>query len=179
MMLFQNPIVWLKRVRHRKGYGVHSPFAFDFITNVIYNNERYYAYNYLDSKLRWWQYGREKSIVHLAFRLSNYRCPRTLYCNGLPSILMEACCKGSRSVNIVGDVSSGPADMVFVGCSDDAALDHIGEGTMVVLWSLRENAKFWQRIKDDERVTVTFDLYDVGIAFARADLNRQHYINNW
>ena len=28
--------VWLKRFRHRKGYGVHSPFAFDFITRIIY-----------------------------------------------------------------------------------------------------------------------------------------------
>ena len=27
--------VWLKRFRHRKGYGVHSPFAYDFITRII------------------------------------------------------------------------------------------------------------------------------------------------
>ena len=28
--------VWLKRFRHRKGYGVHSPFAYNFITRIIY-----------------------------------------------------------------------------------------------------------------------------------------------
>jgi hypothetical protein len=28
-------------------------------------------------------------------------------------------------------------------------------------------------------VTVTFDLYDVGIAFARKDLKKQHYKINW
>lgn len=28
--------VWFARFRHRKGYGVHSPFAFGFITQTIY-----------------------------------------------------------------------------------------------------------------------------------------------
>ena len=29
-------VVWLARFRHRKGYGVHSPFAFGYITRTIY-----------------------------------------------------------------------------------------------------------------------------------------------
>ncbi len=29
-------IIWLVRFRHRKGYGVHSPFAFGYITRTIY-----------------------------------------------------------------------------------------------------------------------------------------------
>lgn len=35
---------WLLRFRHRCGYGIHSPFAFGFVTGVIYENGQYYAY---------------------------------------------------------------------------------------------------------------------------------------
>ena len=35
---------WLTRWRHRCGYGVHSPWAFSWITEVIYNDFAYYAY---------------------------------------------------------------------------------------------------------------------------------------
>lgn len=39
--------VWLKRFRHRKGYGVHSPFAFGLITRVIEEKSPYYKYSEL------------------------------------------------------------------------------------------------------------------------------------
>lgn len=35
------------RFRHRHGYGVHSPFAFDLITGVIYGRYHFYAYESL------------------------------------------------------------------------------------------------------------------------------------
>lgn len=35
------------RFRHRHGYGVHPPFAFDLITEVIYGRYNYYAYEEL------------------------------------------------------------------------------------------------------------------------------------
>lgn len=36
--------IWFRRFRYRKGYGVHSPFAFNLITFVIYEKLSYYAY---------------------------------------------------------------------------------------------------------------------------------------
>ena len=39
-----HPFVWLLRFRHRRGYGVHSPFAFNFITDVVYQRLPYYKY---------------------------------------------------------------------------------------------------------------------------------------
>lgn len=179
MMLFQSPIVWLMRFRKRKGYGVHSPFAFDLVTNVLYNRENYYAYAQMDNGLHWWQKGRVRSLRHLAFRLSNYHRPHTMYCEGLDKALREACQYGSRGVTMLPRGTSGVADMVFVEGRDEEALAHVGEGTMLVLKDKDKCRKFWKRIKEDDRVTVTFDLYDVGIAFARKDLNRQHYIVNW
>ena len=179
MMLFQSPIVWLLRIRKRKGYGVHSPFAFDFVTNVLYNKERYYAYEEMDRNLKWWEKGRVKSVRHLLFRLVNYHRPRTMYCVGADDTLIEACRYGVRGLTILRPKCIGKADMVVVCGTDDSVFQYIGDGTMVVLLNLTKSRDFWKRIKADEHITVTFDLYDVGIAFARKDLKKQHYKINW
>lgn len=42
---FYNYFPSLLRKRQSKGYGVHSPFAFDLITNVIYSNFSFYAFS--------------------------------------------------------------------------------------------------------------------------------------
>lgn len=34
----------IRRLRHRRGFGVHSPFAFNLITKVIEENFMYYSY---------------------------------------------------------------------------------------------------------------------------------------
>ena len=44
LLALKRPFIWLRRFRHRRGYGVHSPFAFDFITDVVYERTAYYKY---------------------------------------------------------------------------------------------------------------------------------------
>ena len=39
-------IVWLRRIRYSRGFGVHSPWAYKFIRYVI--NEHYPYYKYKD-----------------------------------------------------------------------------------------------------------------------------------
>lgn len=179
MMLFQSPIIWLLRFRQRKGYGVHSPFAFDFITNVIYNKERYYAYGEMDKSLRWWEKGRIRSMRHLAFRMTNFHEPKTIYSDGKDARILEACKQGSRDMTVIENNSTVKADMILLNRADEKAMAHLDEGTMLVLKNLRSEKAFWKRIKDDNRVTVTFDMYDVGVAFAKKRLNKQHYKVNW
>ena len=38
----------IRKIRHRKGYGVHSPFAYNLITKVIEEKSGYYAYQSID-----------------------------------------------------------------------------------------------------------------------------------
>ncbi|MCP9610679.1 hypothetical protein [Coprobacter tertius] len=38
----------IRRLRHRKGYGVHSPFAYNLITKVIEEPFMYYCYNEIE-----------------------------------------------------------------------------------------------------------------------------------
>ena len=44
LLALKRPFIWLYRFRHRCGYGVHSPFAFNLITHVIYETTPYYKY---------------------------------------------------------------------------------------------------------------------------------------
>lgn len=47
LLALKRPFIWLYRFRHRCGYGVHSPFAFNLITHVIYESTPYYKYEEL------------------------------------------------------------------------------------------------------------------------------------
>ena len=47
LLTLKRPFIWLYRFRHRCGYGVHSPFAFNLITHVIYESTAYYKYEEL------------------------------------------------------------------------------------------------------------------------------------
>ena len=62
--------IWLKRFRHRRGYGVHSPFAFDFLTYVVYERGEYYAYRELKKRY---------PVVCLCGGLHRLKCRKFLF----------------------------------------------------------------------------------------------------
>ncbi len=71
---------WCKRFPHRRGYGVHSPTDFFFITSVIYEHLPFYAYASLRKKIKDENispYYREK-INRLLLRITNYKQPRNI-----------------------------------------------------------------------------------------------------
>lgn len=39
---------YLLKAKHRKGYGVHSPFSFDLITNIFEEKNQYYIYDKIE-----------------------------------------------------------------------------------------------------------------------------------
>ena len=82
-------------------------------------------------------------------------------------------------MKLIATDSPQVAEMILLARADEKAMTHLDEGTMLVLKNLRKEKDFWKRIKEDNRVTVTFDLYDVGVAFAKKRLNKQHYKINW
>ena len=84
-LALKRPFIWLHRFRHRCGYGVHSPFAFNLITQVIYENTPYYKYKDLAAEQKKlapqkdgrWKY-ESKKVKRLLFRLVNYIQPDTI-----------------------------------------------------------------------------------------------------
>ncbi|MDO4191027.1 MAG: class I SAM-dependent methyltransferase [Bacteroidales bacterium] len=47
---FQSAVKYGVTARHRKGFGVHSPFVFDLLNHVVFTKEHYYCYDEIE---RW------------------------------------------------------------------------------------------------------------------------------
>lgn len=78
MNIFKRAYIWCKRIRYRRGYGVHSPFAFNLITDVFYEQRPYYAYDTLKAVRKSANPALPcytQRIDKLLFRLANYFCP--------------------------------------------------------------------------------------------------------
>jgi hypothetical protein len=198
-------LIRLKRFRYRCGYGVHSPFAFNFITNVIYEKTPYYAYRELENGKRAGHTGKEKEssrsrkINRLLFRLVNWAQPSTVIdsgCSQITSGYLRAAKKGTEhmalaSVDAIGLLQGRNIDFLYMDRPEDTAfmenLFNYGAGQarerlMIVIRNIYHSTAtktFWKRATADERVGITFDLYDIGILFFDKSKIKQHYTVNF
>lgn len=200
----KRPFIWLSRFRYRCGYSVHSPFAFSLITDVIYEKQPYYAYQALaveQKKLvkeRGWDKGTRK-VNRLLFRLVNRTQPANIVEVGHPSITSLYLQFAKPSAEFL--FASGLSELFL---ETDASIDflYLNEGENPALLEevfqicvRRATSKsvfvirgigyskpmkaWWKRLQEDERVGITFDLYDVGILFFDKTKIKQHYIVNF
>lgn len=190
---------WLLRFRKRCGYGIHSPFAFGFVTEVIYEKGEYYAYSSLecpapDCALR-------LKDLRLLFRMMNYQRPAACLCVGCTpecqdggspkdKLVLQYLQAGSLHSRMLADEKEKecdmPFDMVFGMhrwmSEVENLLPHLSMGGMVVvhdICSTKERREAWTRLKAAEQSTVSFDLRDFGIVFYRPELQRQAYVVNY
>lgn len=76
-----SPAAYYRRWRHGRGYGVHSPFAYHLITEVINQPCAYYAYEQLRAMPR----RREAQDAALLFRLAVHFAPSTVWISPGPA----------------------------------------------------------------------------------------------
>lgn len=171
-----NPFVWLCRIRHRCGYGVHSPFAFRFITDVVYETARFYAYDELDPQLSFGQRFRVRRLLHLFLRIVNHLQPSVIYLSPehqpLAGEYLRAGCRRSR---IDSRLPDGTVDLLVLSSPDDDVPAHLAEGSVLIMDNLRQHRQWFRALPS----VVSFDLWDVGIAFFNPKYNKQHYIVNF
>lgn len=193
--------IWLKRFRHRRGYGVHSPFAFDFLTNVVYERGEYYAYRALReqyfSPAYWWN-GHTVKCRKFLLRLANYVHPSVIRIYGHAGKDMEDYMRaGCPSALLLHEDMGGEAALPSGGGRDE--LFYVGAGvpprhwmslagqvptehSVCLLCGIHGSAEarcHWERVKCHPRVSVSFDLYDYGILFFDSSKQNQHYIVNF
>ncbi len=205
-LALKRPFVWLFRFRHRCGYGVHSPFAFNLITRVIYEEYPYYSYEELIEKQkelalqenRYWS-SESKKVKRLLFRLVNYAQPSIIIDAGTVSAssLYLKAAKPSADYTAASELSElflekGTSvdflylhdyrhpdfvEDVFNVCSSRA-----NTKSMFVVEGIhysRRMRKLWKRMCQDERTGISFDLYDLGILFFDKTKIKQAYIVNF
>lgn len=182
-MLIRNPIVWLRRFLHRRGYGIHSPYAFGLVTQVVYNPGEYYADRWLARLHPWYVrlfHLRPLACHRLLFRLANHFQPHLIAApDGVSTVEWNYLHEGCRQAIIDPGMPRGEADMFILKDNHPEALQHITEHSLLVVSDLRHNQPLWQTVKSDPRTRVTFDLYDLGLVLFNPKLNKQNYIVNW
>lgn len=204
LLCMKKPFIWLSRFRYRCGYGVHSPFAFSLITDVIYEKQPYYAYRSLASEQkkisreRAWCKGTQK-INRLLFRLVNRIQPTTIVEVGRPSAssLYLQSAKPSAAYLFASDLSElfldtdVPIDLLYLNDYRNPALlkevfqvcvERATPESLFIVYGVaysKEMKTLWQELKNDEQVGITFDLYDVGLLFFDKTKIKQHYIINF
>lgn len=237
MSLFRG---WLRK-KHARGYGIHSPFAFDLITNVIHARYGYYAFHDLRQILS--ENGLEgfatPALNHLSFRLVHYfnakhileinaangvnTCYLTapasdIHCTCVETdrekvaiarklqaasgrkceIVSEIPLFGSQPYNTITENGMKTAqdeavplspqqqyDAIFINLngkkevpSIETLLQLSHEKTFWVIYPLKSSVskQFWRNIVHDERISITFDRKEVGIAFLRFSYHKMHYL---
>lgn len=207
LLCLKRPFIWLSRIRHRRGYGVHSPSAFHFITRVVYERTPYYKYSELATEQkrlarergREWAGAESRRLKRLLFRIVNHAAPRNIIDAGTPSAasLYLRAARTGADYTAASDLSelfmeSGvPVDFLYL--HDYRRPDFVEEvfrvcarrttsRSVFVIHGIHYNRSMrllWKRMRQDERVEVTFDLYDVGVLFFDLSKNKEHYIVNF
>lgn len=203
-LYLKRPFIWLSRFRHRCGYGVHSPFAFGLITDVIYEKRPYYAYARLneEERERKRKEGRIKGntkVNRLLFRLVNRMQPDTIVEAGPPSVasLYMQAAKEAADYVYASDLSElmleGGTTIDFLYLNlywqpevvekvFDVCAGRVSSESLFVVHGIcysKPMRNVWRRLQEDERTGITFDLYDVGLIFFDRQKIKQHYIVNF
>lgn len=238
MKFLKRILIWLLRFRKRRGYGVHSPFAFNLITGVFYEKTPYYDYDYLrevvsktrkKSKAHWKRYLENYRIYELLFRLANYAEANTILeigtSVGVSSIYLSCSRKNARFITLDEksetnemalslfknysskvDFRAGIASDMLPQAIDeletiDFLLLHPGNYTLdsiqlmvemcldksnpqsvfVIqdIYSSHAIKNWWHELVSDQRMGITFDLYDMGIIFFDKKKIKQDYRVNF
>lgn len=197
---------WCRRFRHRCGYGVHSPSDFFLITFVIYENLPYYAYRELEKKpfVKSLPHYRRK-VNRLLFRLVNYLRPQTLIevgeGNGASYEYMCAARKDMYSYALQGtDLTQtlnelqerlsvmNRLDMLHIAHTPyykevfDKALSFVSDSTCMIIgkpYASKEKEAWWKQLMENDKVVLTFDLFDIGLVFFDKKRCKQHHIVNF
>ena len=203
-LFVRRPWIWLKRFRKRRGYGVHSPWAFSLIDGVILECGRYYAYDSLN-KLHPWPVRMLKlyplQCRRLLFRLANWVHPSSVLIFGdapietayIRAAVPEAEIKEVQGVQGVQEVQEVQGvqgvqevqgvqcSMVFVSSSYLLSYEPCPCALCILegIHSSREALAKWREVQKNEAVGITFDLYTYGLVFFDRSRHKQHYIVNF
>lgn len=184
----------IRKIKHRKGFGVHSPFAYAIITEVIEEKLPYYAYSSMQRR-----YDKKSpvpfKVVCLLFRLANrFSCRNIAILGDEQYARMPLTEVDSRNtVYVFSDVPSLPMsgdvkyDMIVVNQNpfpDESQLlewllSHATPETIFFAKGIQPKhtlEAFWDAFSELDEVPITMDLFDYGLAIMKPNFFKQHYI---
>ncbi len=171
------------RFRHKRGYGVHSPFMFNLILNVIRDREKQFQYpEKLEREDR--LNHRERKIFRLLSRLVRYLEVRKMLCLGKNAEMLchylQEVCEAEILVNRIDGLSE--ADFIYIGrqfpgteiLSVLRLPEHLP--VCIVVADIHKKgiqARLWHQWQ--ERATVSVDMMWYGILFFNDRIQKGRY----
>lgn len=167
------------------GFGVQSPFAYNFVRNVADGKDAFL----LDDFIAKDSFASELyplRMYHLLARLSAYiRSERCFVAGDLHSETIGAVLQaGYHQVKCEHEL--GDANRFCIVSSLftdwDRLLNHMTFDGMLVVVGLRSNRQcyeVWKALLADDRTCVSFDLYDVGVVFFDHKMFKRSYRCNY
>ena len=206
MLLAQRIWNWCRRFRYRCGYGVHSPSDFFLITSVVYERLPYYAYERLKktSSSKSLPHYREK-VNKLLFRLVNFYRPGSLievgegngeafrYMNQARTSMVSVGLKGVEKEETLCRLEAElkrleKVDFLHIAFTPfykeifEMAFSYLHDESCVVvgdIYASAEREAWWKELISDERVRISFDLYDIGLLRFEKKRFKQNYKVNF
>lgn len=110
-----NPVRSYKRWRHGRGFGIHSPFAYDFVTRTLRERLPYYAYSKLDAlAAEKWQGVSGSARLRLIFRIAVRFNPATATVIGDRNAALQKVALKAMRRDVSLNVSPSEAELVIV-----------------------------------------------------------------
>lgn len=175
------------RFRHKRGFGVHSPFMFNFILNVV--RDRRHRFVYPEQGEKQCNIGnRDRKFYRLLYRLAVYLKPSSVWCVGVnPETLKNYLEELPDPVSVRWNETEGieKAGFIYIG-RDSRIGDRINEDEWVevtgkvkqciVICDIHKNGlnvRLWQRL--GSKATVRIDMMWYGILLFDSKLQKGSY----
>ena len=194
-------IVWLRRARYSRGFGVQSPWEYRFIRYVVNEHYPYYKYEQLDEQVNGID-KRTRKLCKFYFRLANYQQPHTFVdCYPVSSCYknyVNAGCQKAQYCKVTKETTEEELLQIFSNAGEysivrvslienyrllvDKALDHLSSTCVLVIENIKwdkEVKAYWTELVSDTRTGISFDLYYCGVLFLNRNMVKQSYVVNF
>lgn len=171
----------------RSNFGsrcVQSPYAWQFINDVLSNRTPYYAYADLKEQLRFLSC-RDRKIAKMLLRLANYLQPATACLpeehKDFAPFVERGCSRTAVQIMPAGSSANRQYPKSDVQCPMPTVItfcDAEGNTSAIVVLGLNSTADTianWRTMQVSPWATLTFDLGHTGVILVNNAYTKQHY----
>lgn len=181
---------WINRKRHNRGFGIQSPSAFFFITQVLREKLPYYAYKEIDRAT-----DIDRRYAKELFRITNYTHPAN--CIAVSSATAAQAMKAARPAAPFFSLETGTVEgfaetiakcgnvgLLYIGQTAlrevilETALAHTNNRSAIIVEGIdkdKASREWWQQIINDPRTIVTYDMHRYGLILFDDEKKKQNY----
>lgn len=194
-------LVWIRRMRYSRGFGVQSPWAYRLIRYVFNEHYPYYAYGDLKQSVVGIP-SRMRKLCRLYFRIANHKQADEAWLFNPDSkayaTYISAGCRRTRVMAVNDGYSEAQyhdmlaktpyIDLLIVRTQGHwrqfvaAAWPKARRKTVFVVQHIKRNRdtrRFWREVERETPGVITFDLYYCGIIYFDDKRYKQNYIVNF